>query len=298
MRRNLGRFVSVIAVVVGLGSFTGWAAADTITRGQTGADTACGAPGDMIGVQTAVSGGTLYTIPSGEWTITSWSAAGSSTGEEALVVYRPTGAPNEYKIVGSTSAHALPKSLNTFDANIKVKGGDLVGFWASPGTICAKATGSLADTASIFFPSGVPDAGQTVTLEPGFADGHRLNMQVTLERRSGSSGSKAPTSQPSAPVFTPQPARTAICTPKPLSRTDGTTGTFNDVLAAQYPTSDPSSPYYGAVPANYAQGIGLTCDNLPGFTDAGYKVNGEGLRAPAGLEASWPAPYEYYTKAG
>ena len=77
----------------------------------------------------------------------------------------------------------------------------------------------------------------------------------------------------------------------------GTTGTFNDVLASQYPTNDPSSPYYGAVPANYAQGVGLTCDNLSGFTDAGYKVNGEGVKAPAGLEASWPAPYEYYAKA-
>jgi hypothetical protein len=38
-----------------------------------------------------------------------------------------------------------------------------------------------------------------------------------------------------------------------------------------------------------------SCDNLRGFTDSGYKVNGEGVRAPAGLKASWPA-MQYYTK--
>ncbi len=68
------------------------------------------------------------------------------------------------------------------------------------------------------------------------------------------------------------------------------------MLASQYPTTDTTSPYYGASPAKYAQGIGLTCDNLPGYTDAGYRVNGDGVRAPAGQEATWPAPYEYYAK--
>jgi hypothetical protein len=294
MRKHLSRVLSLAAVIAGFGAFVGWAAAETVTRGQTGADTACGAPGDMIAVQTGVSGGTSYAIPSGVWTVTSWRAAGGAPGEEALVIYRPTGTPNEYKVVGSTSAHALPSSLNTFDANIKVKGGDLVGFWAPPGTICATATGSPADTASIFFPSGVPDAGETVTLVPGYADGHRLNMQVTLKRGSGTGSSG---SESAAPVSAPQPARMAICTAKPIQRADGTMGTFADVLASQYPTTDMTSPYYGAAPAKYAEGLGLTCDNLPGYTDAGYTVNGNGARAPAGQEATWPAPYEYFTKS-
>jgi hypothetical protein len=291
VRRGL---VGVLAGgLVGAAFFAGMAGAETVTRGQTGADTACTTPADFVAVQTGVSGGTPYTVPSGEWTITSWSAAGGPPGQEALVVYRSTGTPNEYKVVGSTSAHALPNSQNTFSASIKVKGGDLIGFWAQAGTTCALATGSPSDAASVFFPSGIPSSGTTLTLVPGLAVGFRLNMQVTLEKGSGSGSSG---SQPAAPVFVPQPPRIAICTAKPIQRADGTMGTFNDVLASQYPTSDPSSPYYGAAPANYAQGIGLTCDNLPGFTDAGYKVNGEGVRAPAGLEASWPAPYEYYSK--
>jgi hypothetical protein len=134
MRTHLRRLVVVSTVSLGLAVFAGWAAAETITRGQAGADTTCDTPGDFIAVQTGVSGGTSYTVPAGEWTITSWTAAGGPPGAEALVVYRPTGTPDRYKIVGSTSAHALPGSENTFGASIKVKGGDLVGFWAEAET--------------------------------------------------------------------------------------------------------------------------------------------------------------------
>lgn len=294
MRRYLSRLAAILAALIALAAFAGWASAETVTRGQTGADTTCDTPDDFVAVQTGTSGGVSYTVPSGDWVITSWSAAGGPPGEEALVVFRPIGTTDEYKVVGSTSSHSLPDSQNTFGANIKVKGGDLIGFWAKAGTTCALATGTASDAASIFFPSGIPGAGTTMTLVPGLAVGYRLNMKVTL--KSGS-GSNSPSSQPAAPAPGPQPARMAICTTKPVQRADGTTGTFNDVQTAQYPTSDPNSPYYGAVPAYYLQGIGLTCDSLPGFTDAGYRVNGEGVRAPAGLEASWIAPYEYYAKA-
>jgi hypothetical protein len=124
---------------------------------------------------------------------------------------------------------------------------------------------------------------------------YRLNVSVRLISGGGGSSGRSG-SAGSSPTVEPEPARIAICTAKPIQRTDGTVGTFADVLASEYPASDPASPYYAAVPANYVQGLGLTCDNLPGYTDAGYKVNGEGARAPAGLEASWPAPYEFYTK--
>jgi hypothetical protein len=265
----------------------------------------CDVPADFIVVQTGVSSGTSYTVPSGEWTITSWSAARGTAdvgggqvltgGREALVVFRPTGNAHEYKIVGSTSAQSLDSPLNTFKTSIKVKGGDLLGLWVQPGSVCARFTNSLGDTIEAFFPSGIPAAGTTVmTLfpDPGTVPGLRLNVSVELSS-GGESGGK---SGSAAPPFVPEPARIAICTAKPIQRTDGTVGTFADVLASEYPTTDPASPYYGAVPAKYAHGIGLTCDNLPGYTDAGYKVNGDGVRAPAGLEASWPAPYEYYMK--
>jgi hypothetical protein len=239
-------------------------------------------------------------VPSGQWTITSWSAQGGpGAGREALVVFRPTGTPNQYLVVGATSPQTLANTQNTFSADIKVEGGDLIGFWAQAGTRCAHMTGSTADSIGICLPelgpcsaTTVPDRNDTLTVTPVPEGGFRLNMSVVLKSRPSSSGNNPAPS----PVVEPEPARIAICTVQPIKRTDGTIGTFADVLASEYPATDPASPYYGSVPAKYAEGIGLTCDNLPGYTDAGYKVNGDGVRAPAGLEASWPAPYEYYTK--
>jgi hypothetical protein len=296
MRRYVTRLAGALVTLIALATFVGGASAETITRGQTGADTDCTTGVDFVGIQLSVAGGPSYTVPSGKWTITSWSAQGGNGGEEALVVLRASGT-NQYTVVGSTSPRTLANAQNTFKTDIEVEGGDLIAFWVQDGTRCARATGDPGDTVGLAIsPNSPPSAGSGITVIE-VAQGFRLNISVTLTRKENKGGSGSG-SQPAAPVFTPQPARTTICTAKPILRSDGTIGTFNDVLASQYPTSDPASPYYGAVPAKYLQGIGLTCDALPGFTDAGYKVNGEGVRAPAGLEASWPAPYEYYTKAG
>jgi hypothetical protein len=179
------RRVATIAAIVGaMALCAGWATGHGLTPGQLGADTSCTTPGDFVAAQTATSGGVSYTVPPGRWAITSWSAAGGAkTGSEALVVFRPTHTPDEYDVVGSTSAHKLSNSKNTFGAAIKVKGGDLIGFWAEAGSICALRTSDPGDTASIFFPSGVPTRGTTMTLYPGYAVGYRLNMKVTLTPR-------------------------------------------------------------------------------------------------------------------
>jgi hypothetical protein len=185
MLRKSRRFVVIAAILGSLVVCAGWATGHGLTLGQTGADTSCTTPGDFVAAQTATSGGVSYTVPSGRWVIKSWSAAGGAPGEgrEALVVFRPTDTPDEYRVVGSTSAHELSNS-NTFRAAFKVKGGDLIGFWAEAGSICALNTGNPSDTASIFFPSGIPSVGTTMTLIPGIAIGYRLNMKVTLASRS------------------------------------------------------------------------------------------------------------------
>jgi hypothetical protein len=69
----------------------------------------------------------------------------------------------------------------------------------------------------------------------------------------------------------PGSAREAYCMPQPVMRTDGTMGTFVDLVAGQ-PAHD--LRYAGAVPAVYLAGVGLTCpdgetsasDNVPVFT--------------------------------
>jgi hypothetical protein len=169
-------------MLAALGGGVAWAAESPITLGQTGADTPCGTPADFVAAQTGTSGDVSYNVPPGRWRIISWKAAGSPTGKEALVVFRPTGAADEYKVVASSSAEALPKPRK-FSVGIKVKGGDLIGFWAKAGTTCALFTGNTNDAASIYFPSDVPAAGTTMTLVPGLAVGYRLNMMVKLTPR-------------------------------------------------------------------------------------------------------------------
>jgi hypothetical protein len=182
VRQRLRLLALSAAMLAALGGGVAWAAESPITLGQTGADTPCGTPADFVAAQTGTSGDVSYTVPPGRWRIISWKAAGSPTGKEALVVFRPTGAADEYKVVASSSAEALPKPRK-FSVGIKVKGGDLIGFWAKAGTTCALFTGNTNDAASIYFPSDVPAAGTTMTLVPGLAVGYRLNMMVKLTPR-------------------------------------------------------------------------------------------------------------------
>jgi hypothetical protein len=62
-------------------------------------------------------------------------------------------------------------------------------------------------------------------------------------------------------------------------------GTFLDLATSQPETN---ANYKGAVPANYLQGVGLTCDVLPGFTKTGQTVGATGPGSPG--------TYPYYTK--
>jgi hypothetical protein len=100
----------------------------------------------------------------------------------ALVVFRLTSAPGAYAVVGSTDPQTLPKERNTFSTDIKVRSGDLLGFWAQSDTACALLTFDSGDTVVANLPSGIPSAGATTTMFDA-GDGVRLNMQVRLERR-------------------------------------------------------------------------------------------------------------------
>jgi hypothetical protein len=274
--------VTVVAVFLAvLVVFAGRAEAASITLGQTGnspSPSNCSGPASLL--QTAVSSGNSYTVPSGHWTITSWSTeAGAGGGDMALIVFRSTGTADEYTVVAESALEPLTGStLNTFTVSIDVEGGDLIGYACSNGTLGLFHTGDAGDT----FESGPasPSVGSTYTFTPGSGD--RLDISVTAtEVKSGSTG----TSKPKPPP--PPPSRVGVC---------DRMNVFRDILLSQYQTTDTESPYYGAVAAKYAEGIGITCDNLPGYTDAGYTVDGTGTRAPAGLEDVSFAPYEYYTK--
>ena len=66
-----------------------------------------------------------------------------------------------------------------------------------------------------------------------------------------------------------------LCSPTLVRRADGTLGTAFQVEFREWKKRASYIPA-GAAPANFAQGIGLICDNLPHHEFAGYLVDGEG----------------------
>ena len=85
-------------------------------------------------------------------------------------------------------------------------------------------------------------------------------------------------------------------------RADGTMGNALQVPWADYQAwladskTHPEIPA-GSIPAKYAQDIGLTCDNLPGYTDSGKKVDEQGTLPNDQTGPLEGAIYPYWVKA-
>jgi hypothetical protein len=167
------------------------AAAGAVTIGQTGTPFACGGPGFVV--QTAVAGGTSYTVPAGNWTLTQWSTqANAAAGTMAVLVVRATATPGSYLVVGSSPAMAVtPNVLNVFSASISVQGGDLLGLWNSLGTGCGINTGNAADTFVEQVAGAPPAAGSVIATLAGST--FRVNVSASLE---GPPGAQLPPGSP------------------------------------------------------------------------------------------------------
>jgi hypothetical protein len=183
--------------------------------------------------------------------VSSWSFDGSTSGNtEALVILRPLGG-GDYMIVGSAAPQTVAAStIGTFATSIPVQAGDLVGEWIpSAGTLqCAQITSSADVLDHNFGVTSLPNAGDNVTLF--VAAGFLLNMAVQFDPAGGAA----------------QVNRAGYCSAPGNTSSDGKTlaaGTFLDLAVGQ-PTNDPR--YTGATPAYFYQGLGISCDNLPGYT--------------------------------
>lgn len=129
------------------------------------------------------SGSVSYAVPTGNWTITSWSTqAGGSGGQMAIVVVRPAGG-GTYKVIAVGPTETLTSSsLNTFGVSIPVQGGDLLGLWYSGSTDCYDQTGDPGDAPS-YVQEGKPSVGDT---ETGNADSsYLIDISATLSPGAG-----------------------------------------------------------------------------------------------------------------
>ncbi|HEX5448513.1 MAG TPA: hypothetical protein VFW85_00470 [Gaiellaceae bacterium] len=268
--RVRGKFAILAALAVTIAALAATAFATTATVGTVPAaiGTQCGIPVDII-----QTGNPAYVVPSGTWTVTSWSTRGIVTAGMRLAVFQSLGGSSYQVMAVSPTETSVAGVVNTFHTPMTVHGGEILGMWGDTDVACGGAgTGTIVAAHSLS-PATVGD------VVSGFATIPAVVADVQMTLNSVSAGGSD----------TPGPHE-GYCMAQPVLRADGTTGVFVSLDAGQGET-DPA--YKGATPALFGQSYGITCDNLAlkGFTDAGYKVNGSGARTGTSADL-----YEYFTK--
>ena len=169
-------------------ALVGSAAGDSsLSVGQTPAPNT-GLNHDLLILQTGVSTGTSYTVPSGTWHMTSWNvnvgADLAGLGPMAAVLATPAG-DGSYTIDAVTPAETpSPGMLNSFPVSLTVHGGDVLGVWNGTGFFeNALNTGAELDTVAFASsPGSPPAAGATFSTTPDSMI--LLPVSVTLESAS------------------------------------------------------------------------------------------------------------------
>lgn len=138
--RNLPIKVVVLAV---LGLAASAAPAGAVVIGQTSTPNTFCSPYDRV--QPTVTSGNPYVVPpSGgvtNWTVSSWSTqAGPDADALTMKVYRSLGGTSYQVVVHDGPRTVTPNTLNTFQTNLAVKAGDILGNSTGPadtaGAIC------------------------------------------------------------------------------------------------------------------------------------------------------------------
>jgi hypothetical protein len=176
------------------------AQADAATFGQTFTPTlSCNDPGYRDAVFQEDSGsGPTYRI-SGDGTLTSWShlaAAGAEGDRIKLKVARievvSTG--YAYRVVTETPWQpVIPGVLNTFPANIRVEGYDIIGMTMSLGP--RPCTADFGDESRPFYANGDPEPGRLMNPFTWGKRGERIDLSVQVDL------------DPVAPIDTCEPPR-------------------------------------------------------------------------------------------
>jgi hypothetical protein len=110
----------------------------------------------------------------------------------------------------------------------------------------------------------------------------------------------------SAPIACWNDAGTGGCAQIARGAVCGANGAFLNVQVGQIPTADAASPYFGATPAVYVEGFGLTCSLTDiatyggdpwAYVDSGYNVDQTGKPAPAEMsDGDFGALYRFYAR--
>jgi hypothetical protein len=162
------------------------AAADTAVADTTQIGSVAETAGGLVpapitsggfGVQVGESAGS-YAVPPGYGTITAWThSAGGTPGSLTFKVYRPTGAPKEFLVVGSDTQAITPGAVQSFPVQIAVQPGDRIGL-SSDDVELAYNTNDLGD--QIGFYSGDLPVGTTRAYDGEAFPDYKLDVVATL----------------------------------------------------------------------------------------------------------------------
>jgi len=202
-------------------------------------------------------------------------------------------APNGSSVVllAHTGSCETPTGAITFDDSAALS------FTASDGVNAAGTwrpaqsslnTGGCPWTGSLVSPAPAGPYGSTLASVAGGPASGTWKLYIE-DGCGGDSGSMASWSL-TLTTSSDAPARAGYCSvagnTSPRTNSAIVPGTFLDLAAGQ-PSSDPH--FKGALPANYLQGYGITCDTLPGYVKTDQTVGTSG--------AGDPGPYTYHRKA-
>ena len=111
--------------------------------------------------------------------LTKWGTAIVPYGggiSESLKVLRPTGVPNQFKVVARTALEPVVSGVNSYDARVPIEAGDRIGVIGSPATLLCGG-GAPADTFGVFAGDAAVDS--TPTFTPGASA--QIPLTATIE---------------------------------------------------------------------------------------------------------------------
>jgi hypothetical protein len=171
----------VVLTVLALAAGAAPAGAETI--GQTSTPNTFCSPFDRV--QPTVTSGNSYVVPSTggvtNWTLSSWSIQGGPDADAITMKVYSSLAGTSFQVVVHDGPKTLtPNTLNTFQTNLAVKSGDILGNSTGP----ANTTGAICTfdvTGETYLRrAGSLDDGGSGTFDL-FAGDRRLNVSATVE---------------------------------------------------------------------------------------------------------------------
>jgi hypothetical protein len=182
----MGRLSIKLVVLTVLALAAGAAPAGALTIGQTSTPATFCSPFDRV--QPTVTSGNSYRVPPTDgitnWTLTSWSVqappATDATDAVTMKVYRSLGGTSYQVVVHDGPKTPTANTLNTFQTNLAVKAGDILGNSTGPAATTHAICTFDVTGESYFRRAGSLDDGGSGTFDL-FAGDRRLNVSATVE---------------------------------------------------------------------------------------------------------------------